>query len=796
MIGMPVPMVQFPFKSVFSLAPLIKFWDQFLAEGVSVKAALAKTIRQELQNAPELLEPIEDLSILEKHRELVEMLMSIVFPPAFCERDCSAAFLPYHFQSVFSTPAFQRLIMLDGRELGTRINIDFEQWEWGRTMKAYLHILRTFYDIEFEFEYPLILKAKDTNTGLDRSFNMSWDTKFLEIKKISPLKPLTSQDKERLLANVKDPQVWMELIPSKNFEFHGFGVFRAVDVTDQEVLSSLERDLIEKEAIFSHEGFELLQEKMRTFLGKPEITMGLVALQKDEVLILTPQLKLDKGCIFADSLHQKRSEFEGSIFMQAVEKGEPLVIEDLMAHPNHTALEEHIIQKGIRSVYIAPLYYRDNLVGTLDLKSVQPGALNALNTTKLNEVLPLLSMALHRGLEELNHRVQAIIKEECTAIHPAVEWRFQKAALNFIQRQDESSSDLEPIIFQQLYPLYGASDIRGSSEYRNAAIQSDLIEHLKITREIVQLAQSDRPLPILAALTHRIDKNLKEIETGLSSGDEVASLDFIRQVVEPFFDHIQEFSPQVRESIEAYRNTLDPFLKTLYWKRKDFEEGITLINDTIATYLDKEEETAQGFFPHYFEKMKTDGVEHTIYMGASLVENGNYDPLYLRNLRLWQLMVMCGVARRTEELKGRLKVPLETTHLILVQDMPLTIRFSPDEKRFNVEGAYDIRYEILKKRIDKALIKGTSERLTQPGKIAIVYSHRQEAREYLDYIDYLQASGYLKDELENLDLQDLQGAQGLKALRVAVETQMPQVNDYVAPEVVKQAVRAMPKVAP
>ena len=194
--------------------------------------------------------------------------------------------------------------------------------------------------------------------------------------------------------------------------------------------------------------------------------------------------------------------------------------------------------------------------------------------------------------------------------------------------------------------------------------------------------------------------------------------------------------------------------------------------------------------------MKTDGVEHTIYIGASLVENGNYDPLYLRNLRLWQLMVMCGVARRTEQLKRKLKVPLETTHLILVQDLPLTIRFSPDEKRFNVEGAYDIRYEILKKRIDKALIKGTSERLTQPGKIAIVYSHRQEAREYLDYIDYLKASGYLKDELEDLDLQDLQGAQGLKALRVAVETQAPQVDEYVEPEVIKKAVRTMPKVAP
>ena len=471
------------------------------------------------------------------------------------------------------------------------------------------------------------------------------------------------------------------------------------------------------------------------------------------------------------------------------------MIEDLTTYPHRTALEDHIIEKGIRSVYVAPLHYRDKLVGTFDLKSPHPGALNSLNTTRLWEVLPLLSMALHRGLEELNHRVQAIIKEECTAIHPAVEWRFQKAALNFLHKQAESSTDLEPIIFHQVYPLYGASDIRGSSEYRNAAIQADLTDHLKMTREIVQLAGRHRPLPILDALTHRIDKNLREIGTGLSSGDEFARLDFIRQVVEPVFDHIQEFSPEVRENLEAYRNALDPYLKTLYWQRKDFEESITLINETIAAYLEKEEETAQEFFPHYFEKMKTDGVEHTIYLGASMVESGSYDPLYLRNLRLWQLMVMCGVARRTEELKDRLKVPLETTHLILVPDMPLTIRFSPEEKRFNVEGAYDIRYEILKKRIDKALIKGTSERLTQPGKIAIVYSHRQEAREYLEYLDYLQASGYLTEELEDLDLQDLQGAHGLKALRVTVKTGMSQVDEYVAPEVVKEVVRAMPQVA-
>jgi hypothetical protein len=266
-------------------------------------------------------------------------------------------------------------------------------------------------------------------------------------------------------------------------------------------------------------------------------------------------------------------------------------------------------------------------------------------------------------------------------------------------------------------------------------------------------------------------------------------------VVEPVFDHIQTFNPEVRDKIEGYRAALDPTMRTLYRNRRDFEESITTITEAIASYLDREEETAQGFFPHYFEKLKTDGVDHTIYIGASMVEDEEFDLLYLRNLRLWQLMIMCGIVRRTEQLKGVLKVPLETTHLILVQDTPLSICFRPDERRFDIDGAYDIRHEIIKKRIDKAVIKGRAERLTQPGKIAVVYSHGREAREYREYIDYLQTSGYLMEELENLELQELQGVHGLKALRVAVNTEEPAVEHPVAAEVVEEAVRAMPLVA-
>jgi hypothetical protein len=190
-----------------------------------------------------------------------------------------------------------------------------------------------------------------------------------------------------------------------------------------------------------------------------------------------------------------------------------------------------------------------------------------------------------------------------------------------------------------------------------------------------------------------------------------------------------------------------------------------------SAVLDDEELKAQKMFPHFFEKYKTDGVEHNIYVGDSLSEKLKFNEVYLRNLRLWQLMVTVEVARKTAYMIPELPLPLETTHLILVHSAPLSIRFRMDEKKFDVDGAYNIRYEIIKKRIDKSLVKDSSERITQPGKIAIIYSQEKDAAEYLQYIEYLKSKDLLIGEIERLELEELQGVSGLKAIRIAVKIQ-------------------------
>src|SRR5438046_1169276 len=763
-----------PFRTELSLAPLLAFWARAFGDDTSLEGTFARTIREETEKAPELLSPITDLAVIARHRKLVDVLMAAVFPAAVLDREYGAAIAPFQLTGFYATPPFQQLLLAEDGGFRGRMSIEASTLNAKRLLRAYALVLARVYSIELDLDYSFIFTVTDPETGLDRHFKGQFDLRFVEVVPVGPTPPLTEEVRRRLHGNLLDADFLRQILPPEDFGFRGLATFNAVEVNEQAVRSSLKRDLIDKESIVSNARFLALQQKLRTLFRRPGLRFGLAALTGDQVLILNYGAKNEHACIFADSRHHTKEEFKGSVYERAVRQGSPLVIHDLTAMPDRTAVDDEIIQSGARNLVVAPLLYQDRVIGTFELESPHPGDLNVTHLPKLHEVLPLFSMAVQRSMEELNTRIQALIKEKCTAIHPVVEWRFRKAVLTSIERHAtgaEAGGELEPIVLETVHPLYALSDIRGSSIERSLAIQADVLTQLRLGRDVVQAAHTAKRLPALDELLYRVNKHTAKIEKNLNSGDEVGVVSFLRADVERLFDHLQGFGPAVRERIEAYRAALDPRFGTVYARRKLFEESVTRIADTISAYLDLEEQAAQGMFPHYFEKQKTDGVDYQMYVGASLVEDGRFDPLYLKSLRLWQLMVTCGIALRTHQLRDQLPVPLEATHLVLVQHAPLSIRFRFDEKRFDVDGAYDIRYEIVKKRIDKALIKGTNERLTQPGKIAIIYSQPREALEYRDYIAYLQAVGELTEEVEALVLEDLPGAQGLQALRVTVAMQ-------------------------
>ena len=286
----------FPFICQLSLAPLIAFWQQAIAAQHPIKAAIASMVQEQVRQAPELLEPITDQAILAQHREVVDMLMSVVFPRASWDQAYAAALLPFHLQSFYATPAFERLGMAeeDGTLRG-RMNTDGQTLAQVKILHAYAFILQKIYGIDLDFAYPLIFTTTDPQTGLERHFKPNLDGRFIEIKTVGEVPHLTDEAKQQVLANLANPHLLMELLPPEQFVFQGFTVLTAEDVTDQEVLSALKRDLIEKESIVSNTRFRTLQDKLRTLFRKPALLFGLAALQDGQVLVLNAGANIAYG---------------------------------------------------------------------------------------------------------------------------------------------------------------------------------------------------------------------------------------------------------------------------------------------------------------------------------------------------------------------------------------------------------------------------------------------------------------------------------------------------------------------
>lgn len=770
----------FPFRTRLSLAPLHAYWREVADSDSLLRSRLARELLGLFEEFPELIAPIDDVESLSRHKETIGQMMELVLPWSLGTDTHVAVIPPFDLDTIFASAEFRRLDLTGA--LKEKLVAGGDMMKLGKAMTAYHYALSELYNIENDWFFSGLVTVPDGNTGLDRSFKLTFDTRFCSVQFDGDLPGLTEEDLRRMKSERMNYELWKQILPPEKISIDGFAVVTAVDVTEQEMISLLERDLLQKDAMDSTEKLDRLQHRIRSLLGLKDLQLGLICLEEGEMEGAAGVRPVARSLLLTDAIQVPYEEFEASIYKRMCSSGQPVVVNDL-AEQDRSWFEDALYRKGIRNVAIMPLQFEDQFIGVLELGSPNAGDLHPLNVIKLADVYSLIATALKRILDEREIRIQAVIKKHYTAIHPAVEWRFREAARNLLEQREEGvAAKPEQIVFRDVYSLYGLSDIRGSSTERNRSIKADLLQQLQLAHAVISDAARTRSLPILDELGYRIVQKISEIEDDLHSGDEARVLEFLRQEVEALLPQLEKFSDSVQRRVDTYRQALDPQLGVLYDQRKDYEQSVTLINDTISDYIDRHAGEAQKIFPHYFEKYKTDGVDYNIYVGASLQPKGEFNALYLRNFRLWQLTLTCGVHWELEKVRGQLKTPLEVAHLVLVQDTPIAIRFRIDEKQFDVDGAYNIRYEIVKKRIDKAFVKGTGDRLTQPGTIAIVYTQDHEAEEYRRYIEYLMAAGYLKGEVENLMLEDLQGVHGLRALRVAISPHVIVGEDSISLE--------------
>ena len=734
-----------------------------------------------ISSFPALTEGIQQAEDLVKYKDPIRILMKDLFPEILSHNQIKAVSIPFHNIIFNSTEKFRRILSEAGEDFSLSMRNLNEDLDY---IFGCIIILNKYHGYDIDFSRPLYYDIPDED-GISRHYRIDLNSDFMEIEPTAEAVEITEEDVDILIQNIEDIEIWKKKFPPKSYLFKGFTIITLTDVTVDDAISDLKTTLLQQNSSGKEE-IEKFREIFKSIYKINDLDVGFSMFNEQEGIFErignfdAPSFLLGKKKRIP-ATEALDEEFFEVLFRKQHNLGIPSV-EDLVKNDSGGMLAQNLFKKGAKSAILAPIAQNGNFLGLLELVSFKKNQLNSVNATKLEDILPFIVTAVERSRSEFENRIKAVIQSECTSIHPSVLWVFEKEAKKFIRDLDEDGlASFKDIIFENVHPLYGEIDIIASSETRNQAIQKDLLDQLSLIEDIVKRAQEVERLDIYKQVLFRIEEFREELSDSLNASSEQKVYNLLQREINPVLEHIGRQNSELRTLLKSYRRKINSGTGIIYNHRKNYDEAVQQINRTMARYLDRKQLDAQKIYPHYFERYKTDGVEHNMYIGASLVNDKikPFDEVYLYNLRLWQLSTMCEMENRFYQIQENNPLKLQAASLILVYNTTLSIRYRMDEKQFDVDGTYNARYEIIKKRIDKACVKNSDERVTQKGKISIIYSGSTEEREYLRYVKYLQAKKYLGEEVELLELEDVQGVIGLKAIRVEV---LYHLQDEASPE--------------
>jgi len=761
--------IESPFLLKISFSKLIEYYEDLSKSEDEFIAAKARRVLKAQHPHPILKEGFSDMSLVETYRNEINHILQDSFSSVLTKNEIKTASIPFHNFIFNSSERFKSIIKSAGEDFKLKI-INMPEDE--TYIIACTVILSFCYGYDLNIKRPFYYEIPDAK-GIKRYYKILYNADFCEIIPNNNAPKITFEDYEELIDNFDNIELWKTKFPPNSYTFKGFVISNIFDVTDDQSISNIKSMLISDLDLSNEVVVDEFHSIFQSFLGIKDLQVGLSTYNEEDDIFehvygnglpsyLLNDSETDECCHVLCKHSYKMLIKENKIY--AVSDVERYLELSKGKVPQLNLLKE----QGIKSAILAPISNEGRLLGILELVSNKPKVLNSIKALKLIDVMPFIVSAVKRAKNEEENLIEAIIQQECTSIHSSVHWRFRREARHFIHEQFKGNEvSFNKIVFNDVYPLYGQIDIKGSSDARNKATKQDLTLQLKGVKDIVEKATTIESLPIYEQFIFQINQYLEDLKSNFQVDSERHISLFIDYEINPLLVHLEVLEP-LKELIKAYRNSVDSQHKVLYQNRKNYDDTIASINLEMASLLDKKQVEAQMMYPHFFERFKTDGVEHNMYIGESITKEESFNLIYLYNLRLWQLQVMCEMENAYYQMRSNFPIQLEVASMILVFNQPLSISFRMDEKRFDVDGTYNARYEIVKKRVDKAYIKGTQERVTEEGKMTIVYSQKEDEIEYLRYIKFLQAKRYLGNELEIVELEDLQAVTGLKAIRVNI----------------------------
>lgn len=702
-------------------------------------------------------------AMMKKHEALIQELMRVIFPYGLTDNEIKVICSPWSFEPFYSSRRFAKIV----ENAGPDFQLDYDMLDDDEFyIAACATILGKYYQMPLPITKTFYFDIPNIHTGRTHYYRVANNADFVDVRPVAKAPQITEKDYQELLNNFHDIDLWKKKFPKDSWIFSGFMLINMMDLTRDRVIGKLSNNLLNS----SEDGFLQLQADLSELLQIP-VKVSFVSLQ-GTLLMQAGKKSMEPMMLGTDLMNECADLMCSWTYGELIDSDRDVAVPDvdLFASRSKSKMALNLKMAGLKSYYATSIVFNGVKLGYLELGSETKGALNSTTSQQLEDIMPILELAANRGSQEYENRIEAVIQSQYTTIHPSVKWRFVEEANHYISSLDMGTDhSFENLVFKDVHPLYGQLDIRNSSVTRNEGIKKDLQTQLRLARKVMEAAMKNKKMPLYQEMLFVIDSHDQKLEEDLASASEQEVLSFLNKEAYPIMKHLASLDAKVKKAFEHYEEALHPVLHFVYQERRLFDESVNKVNQVLSKYIDEKQLEAQDMFPHHFERYATDGLEFNMYIGESISPGKGFHHLLVKNLRLWQLMVMVEMEREYHDIMKTMPRPLSVASLVLAFSNPLSIQYRLDEKQFDVEGAYNARYEIIKKRIDKAHIKGTDERITEPGKLVVVYTTEEDGKEYLRYFEFLQSKGYLENEKpEILTLEDLQGVSGLKAIRLAV----------------------------
>lgn len=710
--------------------------------------------------AKELLKSIDE----NKSKEVFEILETLVGGAKISNENFIAFANPIPDKILFSSAAFQNTIdsnfkQYEGEVDGDKLNF--------RNILLYNLILERFYGIDHihtEYIYETYIN------GFSKYFELRIDFTFVDITYDGELPKI---DLTTIRQNKFDTDnIFVELVKDidlSRFHFSGFSILRLLSRDKKFIIRKIQ-NIVNS---LSTEDPDSLKKELRNIFYS--------IIEKDDVeFYFLPIFELT-GFPISGSEYAENSILLGKYFNSVNNTTNSNIYTYLNKpsiwsygiDPNLDAEDEEFINilnnHGVKSFLGIPLYHHDQFVGLIEISSTKYN-FDKNDAFKIKKYLPhfaqLANDCVHYSKTQLNN----IILENFTNIQPALQWRFNEVAVSYFTQlnHNKEQAKLEEIIFEDVYPIYGSVDIKDSTQIRSTA-QKELVyshfENLLSLFEDLALIFSHQELTICV---EKIKKVIQCVDDVHFENHLYNLRDLLEGNTACTLRELMTIHSNNEYVVRKIKEILDIISIVQYTNNYPFEKSLKAVTQVIKQEYDLLNNELQSIFPCYFETFRTDGIEYDAYIGQSITPTLTFSDGMILDMFKQQIISMIKIIGKVRQLANNIPIPLQTTQLLFVHPDRINISFRQDEKRFDVEGGYNIRYQIIKKRIDKVLIENTQERLVQPDSIAIVFSNENVKDKITGVLQELIKWGMLEDKIEIHSLEELQGISSLRAFRVNV----------------------------